>query len=290
MTFHLVSPPSFALCLVLALTCLAPLPGAAQAPPAGQSVSNSETAAGGSAEERAAEKKARKAQAKAERRAKAEAARLREAQAAAEAKASRAQARLARKEQAMQAEQAAQSARAAKTAKTDKAAPAAATVGGSRAELKSQANQMAAGINAAEAAMPPAELAIAERVHTGVMPCELGAMITLESDPAMPGYFNMSGKNFRYRMHPVLSSTGAIRLEDRQAGGVWLQLSNKSMLMNQKVGRRMADDCMSPAQASHAMHLKDNPSPSLLDIDGPAAATAPAAATPRKARPARPAP
>lgn len=135
----------------------------------------------------------------------------------------------------------------------------------SRLELRTQANQMAAGIMAAEAALAPDELAIAERVHTGVMPCELGAFIKLEGDPGMPGYFNMTGKNFRYRMVPVVTSTGAIRLEDRGAGTVWLQLANKSMLMNQKVGRRMADECMSPAQASHAHHMKMNPTRGLLD-------------------------
>lgn len=157
----------------------------------------------------------------------------------------------------------------------------------SRLELRTQANQMAAGIKAAEAALAPDELAIAERVHTGVMPCELGAFIKLESDPAMPGYFNMTGKNFRYRMMPVVTSTGAIRLEDREAGTVWLQLANKSMLMNQKVGRRMADECMSPAQTSHAHHMKMNPTRGLLDGDG---ASSPASEADRSAQPPRSAP
>lgn len=147
---------------------------------------------------------------------------------------------------------------------------------------------MAAGIAAAEAAMSPDELAIAERVHTGVLPCELGTTVTVESDPATPGYFNMSGKNFRYRMHPVVSVTGAIRLEDRQAGAVWLQLANKSMLMNQKAGRRMADECMSPAQASHAHHMKMNPTRGLLDVDVASSSSAPEAK--RAAKPPRPAP
>lgn len=149
----------------------------------------------------------------------------------------------------------------------------------SRLELRTQANQMAAGIMAAEAALAPDELAIAERVHTGVMPCEMGAFIKLEGDPGMPGYFNMTGKNFRYRLVPVVTSTGAIRLEDREAGAVWLQLANKSMLMNQKVGRRMADECMSPAQASHAHHMKMNPSRGLLDSDN-ASPSSPPRSTP----------
>ena len=155
---------------------------------------------------------------------------------------------------------------AAKPAKKRQAAPANSV---SRTEIRSTATQMAAGIAAAEAALEPAELAIAERVHTGVMPCEAGTSVTLASDPAAPGYFDMQGKNFRFRMVPVSTVTGAIRLEDRQAGAVWLQLPNKSMLMNQKIGQRMADGCMSQSQLVVAQAMKDAPPPDLL---GPPAA------------------
>jgi hypothetical protein len=150
---------------------------------------------------------------------------------------------------------------AAKPAKQRQAAPASSV---SRTEIRSTATQMAAGIAAAEAALEPAELAIAESVHTGVMPCEMGTSVTLASDPAAPGYFNMHGKNFRFRMVPVITVTGAIRLEDRQAGAVWLQLPNKSMLMNQKIGQRMADGCMSQSQLVVAQEMKDAPPPDLL--------------------------
>jgi hypothetical protein len=83
----------------------------------------------------------------------------------------------------------------------------------------------------------------------------------------------MQGKNFRFRMIPVSTATGAIRLEDRHAGAVWLQLPNKSMLMNQKAGQRMADGCTSPAQVTVAQAMKDSPPPDLLDA--PARASAP---------------
>ncbi len=149
---------------------------------------------------------------------------------------------------------------AAKAAPAGKAQPSA-----SRVEIRSTANQMAAGITAAEVALEPIELAIAQQVHTGVLRCELGASVTLTHDPLSPGYFNVHGKNFRYRMFPVVTTTGAIRLEDRQAGAVWLQLSNKSMLMNQKAGQRMADECMSPAQLTVAQAMKDRPARGLLD-------------------------
>ena len=144
----------------------------------------------------------------------------------------------------------------------------------SRTEIKSKANQTATGIMAAEAALTPGELAIAERVYTGKLPCELGAFVTLTPDAKTPGFFDVRVKNLKFRMSPVETTTGAIRLEDRKAGAVWLQLANKSMLMNQKLGQRLADACMNPAQMAVAEALEKNPGQSVLDV--PAAAAAPA--------------
>ena len=150
----------------------------------------------------------------------------------------------------------------------------------SRTELKSKASQTAAGVSAADAALTPGELAIAERVYTGKLPCELGAFVTLTPDAKTPGFFDVRVKNLKFRMYPVETSTGAIRLEDRKAGAVWLQLANKSMLMNQKLGQRLADACMNPAQVAVAEDLEKNPAPSVLDApDAAATPTAAASAT-----------
>lgn len=135
----------------------------------------------------------------------------------------------------------------------------------SRAQLKSATNQVAAGIIAAEAALSPAELAIAERVHVGRMPCELGAFVTVTADAAAPGHFHVEGKGFRYHMAPVATSTGTVRLEDQKGGAVWLQIANKSMLMNQRAGQRLADECMSPEQVVVAEAIKKSPPVSVLD-------------------------
>ena len=80
----------------------------------------------------------------------------------------------------------------------------------------------------------------------------------------------MHGKNFDFRMFPVPTSTGAIRLEDQKAGAVWLQLANKSMLMSQKLGIRLADECTTPTQLEVAQNLKLNPPASILDALPPA--------------------
>lgn len=146
----------------------------------------------------------------------------------------------------------------------------------SRVEAHSKAEQMAAGVRAAEAALTPEQLEIAQRVYTGRMPCELGASVQLDADPRSPGYFNLQLRQQRFRLVPVTTTTGAIRLEDERSGSVWLQLANKSMLMNQKQGRRLADECQSPQQVAVAQAFKDAPPPSILEPAPAAAAAAPA--------------
>lgn len=135
-----------------------------------------------------------------------------------------------------------------------------------RERLRSNASQLAAGQRAVDRALTPDELALAEQVQVGRMPCELGNVVVLAADPKSPGHFDLEMQKARYRMVPVRTSTGAIRLEDEQAGAVWLQLANKSMLMNTKLGQRMADDCQSPEQTTVAEGMKRAPpTPSLLD-------------------------
>ena len=112
------------------------------------------------------------------------------------------------------------------------------------------------------------KLAVATEVHTGRMACELGVHVSVQADPQKPGDFVLYLQQHTYRMTPVVSSTGAVRLEDAKAGAMWLQLANKSMLMNTKLGQRMADECQSPAQMAVAEQMKLNPPPSLLDDPG----------------------
>ena len=135
----------------------------------------------------------------------------------------------------------------------------------SRVEAKSRATQIATGIRAADAALTPGEMAAAERVYQGKLPCDDGVTVTLTADAKTPGYFAVQLKNSKYQMFPVETTTGTIRLEDQKAGVVWLQLANKSMLMNQKLGQRLADGCMSLAQSAVDAALQKNPAASVLD-------------------------
>jgi len=120
---------------------------------------------------------------------------------------------------------------------------------------------------AAPAAMSPAQATAPEvgEVHTGRMQCELGNSVSVKLDPQEPSRFVVQMKKNTYLMTPVATTTGAVRLEDAHAGAMWLQLPHKSMLMNTKLGQRMADECQSDHQTSVAQEMKLNPPLSLLE-------------------------
>lgn len=117
----------------------------------------------------------------------------------------------------------------------------------------------------ADAVLTEAELGVASAVHVGALACELGQSVQLDADPLAPGYFRLQLQKTVFRMRPVESRTGAVRLEDEKQGAVWIQLANKSMLMSQKLGRRLADECAGAVQRGVAQAMKLNPLPSLLD-------------------------
>jgi hypothetical protein len=93
-----------------------------------------------------------------------------------------------------------------------------------------------------------AQLQIADRVHTGQAACEFDQVVDLDRIADRPGHFRLKFKNASYTVVPEETTTGALRLEDKKAGIVWLQIPSKSMLMNSKVGQRMVDNCLHPEQ------------------------------------------
>lgn len=115
-------------------------------------------------------------------------------------------------------------------------------------------------------AAPPVAAAAAGDVYTGVIPCDLGADVTIAVDEQNTGFFHVKAGNKNYHMRPVSSRTGATRLEDTEAGAMWLQLGNKSMLLDQKAGRRIADGCAAPAQVEFAAQMQQQPAVNLLNL------------------------
>jgi hypothetical protein len=101
---------------------------------------------------------------------------------------------------------------------------------------------------AASAQLSAEQLATAERVLVGQSRCEFDQSVNVAPVPGKSGYFQVEHKGKSYVMVPEATTTGAVRLEDKKAGMMWLQIANKSMLMNSKIGQRMVDNCVHPSQ------------------------------------------
>jgi hypothetical protein len=93
------------------------------------------------------------------------------------------------------------------------------------------------------------QLAAADRAYLGEYHCEFKQVIDIEKHPKVPGYIDVAWQKQRFTMKPVLSSTGALRLEDVTGRTLMIQIANKSMLLDTKVGQRLVDDCVHPEQA-----------------------------------------
>jgi len=92
------------------------------------------------------------------------------------------------------------------------------------------------------------QLGTADRVLLGQSRCEFDQSVNVAAVPGQKGWFNVEYKGKSYLMAPEHTTTGAVRLEDKKAGMMWLQIANKSMLMNSRIGQRMVDNCVHPSQ------------------------------------------
>lgn len=121
----------------------------------------------------------------------------------------------------------------------------------SRKDLKSEAKGLALATEVTEN-ISANQLEIAKRVYVGKADCELNQHVTVASLDNKPGVFRVSFKNASYLMVPEETTTGAVRLEDKKNGIIWIQIPSKSMMMNSKVGQRMVDSCKHAEQRADA--------------------------------------
>lgn len=119
---------------------------------------------------------------------------------------------------------------------------------------------------------PPAEasaeqLLAADRVLTGRYACEFGKSVSVDRSDRHAGYFDLKLDRQAWVMKPVVSSTGAVRLEDVKGNALLIQILTKSMVMDPKAGRRLVDGCVHDVQRAAEADLRNSPRPSLF---GPA--------------------
>jgi hypothetical protein len=138
------------------------------------------------------------------------------------------------------------------------AAPASAqtAAGAPKAAAKPAAKTAKPGAKAAdkapaEAPLPAAndeQKAAAGLAHRGEYACEFDQTVSVMAHAAQAGYLDLQHKTQRWVMKPVLSSTGAIRLEDVKGRMLMIQIANKSMLMDSQIGQRLVDGCVHEKQ------------------------------------------
>jgi hypothetical protein len=92
------------------------------------------------------------------------------------------------------------------------------------------------------------QLAAAKEVLLGESGCEFDQKIQVNANAQHPGYVDMSFNKKKYTLKPVLSPTGAVRLEDVRSEALMIQIASKTMVMNQKTGQRLVDNCVHPDQ------------------------------------------
>lgn len=99
------------------------------------------------------------------------------------------------------------------------------------------------------AAADETQIAASERAYLGDYACEFKESVHIDKHPKVAGYIDVAWKKQVFTMKPVLSSTGALRLEDVTGRTLMIQIANKSMLLDTKIGQRLLDDCVHPEQA-----------------------------------------
>lgn len=131
------------------------------------------------------------------------------------------------------------------------------------------------------------QLAAAALTYYGDYACEFKQTLQVSLNPRVGGYVDVRFGKQLHTMKPVLSSTGAVRLEDVRGRVLLVQIAQKSMLLDVQVGRRLVDECVHETQAENRKAMAAAPpvpglgiAPDSTPDPVPAAASAAAASAP----------
>lgn len=111
----------------------------------------------------------------------------------------------------------------------------------------------------AEVAPPaasPEQVAAAEKVYYGVSDCEFKQTLDVTMNQKYPAYVDVKFDKKQWTMKPVMSSTGALRLEDVRNQAIVIQIAQKSMLLNTVTGQRLVDECVGAQQRELALQAR----------------------------------
>jgi membrane-bound inhibitor of C-type lysozyme len=161
-----------------------------------------------------------------------------------------------------------------KASTTAAANPGKAATAADKARAAARKATVAAGAAAAAAATTLALASDEQRhaytlAHLGEYQCEFKRMIRVLAHPRQEGYVDLHFDKQVVTARPVLSSTGAVRLEDVKGRYLMVQIAFKSMLMDTKLGQRVADECLHDAHHDARRAAAEAPPAEGLGITGP---------------------
>ena len=89
--------------------------------------------------------------------------------------------------------------------------------------------------------------------------CELGNQVTIFANEADDKHIALRWKKRVHRLTRVGTSTGAQRFENGRYGLVWIGIPAKSMLLDSKQGRQLANECKNTQQVQAEVSAAPQP-------------------------------
>lgn len=89
--------------------------------------------------------------------------------------------------------------------------------------------------------------------------CELGNQVTVFANAADDQHIGLRWKKRVHRLTRVGTSTGAQRFENGRYGLVWIGIPAKSMLLDSKQGRQLANECKNTQQVQAEVSVPHPP-------------------------------
>ena len=78
--------------------------------------------------------------------------------------------------------------------------------------------------------------------------CELKDFLTIYTNVDDNEHIAMRWKNHLYRLHRMMTTTGANRFENKKAGLVWIGIPTKGMLLDSRHAVQLANECKTTGQ------------------------------------------
>jgi hypothetical protein len=87
------------------------------------------------------------------------------------------------------------------------------------------------------------EISRTDPVQLGLYRCHQGAQIVIKSIAPDQGSIVLQFRGKDHLLFAVDTATGAVRYQDTRSGITWIKIPSKSMLLDSKLGRQLANDC-----------------------------------------------